>query len=295
MIELDFIQTAILRTLIYSDIFDYPLTVGEIFLYLIGNQPCGQQEIVDALEDLRQQGTIGEKAGLFSLRDREDICNLRAKRQKWSEEKLIKAKKWVWLLRLIPWIRLVAVTGAVAAGNTDEGSDIDLMIIADAKRTWLTRFLFLGILKILGLRVDLKRGFTANRFCVNLFIADNCLEYPQKNLYTANEIVRIKPIFERNEFFQKFLKTNQWICSFLPNFMRSPLAGLGETSQKRLLASFGLLDFLEKITRSWQIKKIRQNFPQTNNLKDDELLLYQPHDCQEEVLNEYKKRCQRET
>jgi len=295
MIELDFIQTAILRTLVYSGIFDYPLTPEEIFLYLIGNKSYSQQEINGSLGDLSRLGLIGEREGFFFLKNREVICDLREKRQKWSEEKLIKVKNWVWLFRLIPWIRLVAVTGAVAAGNADENSDIDLMIIANSKRIWLTRFLVLGLLKILGLRVDLKRKLTANRFCVNLFIADNCLEYPQKNLYTANEIIRIKSIFERNNFYQRFLAENQWVLGFLLNFsLRGPLARQGDPSQKDgqpvPLSGTGLGDYFEKLTRSWQIKIIRRNFPQTIDIGDEDLVSFQPNDCSRRILDEFQKR-----
>jgi len=280
-------QKAVFNTLVYSDIFDYPLTPEGTFLYLIGDKPYGRQEINDALEGLKQLGIIWEKGGLFFLRDREYICDFRVKRQKWSEEKSIKVKKLVWLFRLIPWVQMVAVTGAVAAGNAEEISDIDLMIIADSRRVWLARFLILGFLKTLGLRVDLQKKIFKDRFCVNLFIAGDKLEYPQKNLYTANEIARIRPIFERGEFYQKFLMANQWILRFLPNLSLSPSQ---KDDQPVPLSGMGLVDFFEKITRSWQIKRIRGNFPLAVNIDDKDLLSFQPNDCSQRILDEFQKR-----
>lgn len=284
-------QKAVFNTLVYSGIFDYPLKPEEIFLYLINDAPCSQQEIVGALGGLKQAGLIEEREGLFFLKNREAVCDLRKKREVWSQQKLIKVRRWIWLFRLMPWVRLVAVTGAVVANNADQTSDIDLMVIADSKRIWLTRLLTLGLLKILGLRVDLKRGLTANRFCVNLFIADDCLEYPQKNLYTANEIIRVEPIFERDDFYQKFLSANLWTSEFLPNLRRPSTVGWrGEASMKRSFFVNKLFDVLEKKTRNWQIKRIRRNFPQTVNIGDGDLLSFQPNDCSQKILAEYEKR-----
>ncbi len=68
----------------------------------------------------------------------------------------IECQKWrtvaaaVSQISLVPWIQSIWVTGALAAGSVIERDDIDLMIITDPNRLWLSRLLVVGLGLISG-------------------------------------------------------------------------------------------------------------------------------------------------
>ena len=69
-------QQAILEALAYSDIFEYPLRLNELYRYL--PMRAEVDDLSTALESLK--GQVGEKDGFYFLRDREEIVKLRRER-----------------------------------------------------------------------------------------------------------------------------------------------------------------------------------------------------------------------
>jgi hypothetical protein len=142
------------------------------------------------------------------------LIKLRRRRLEISRQKWLKAKKFVRILSLIPWIKLVCVTGALAMNNAEPADDIDLMIVTSANRLWLTRLLVL----IFGFPW-LRRGRKINdRLCFNLWLDETALPLKERNLYTAHELCQAKPIFDRDNTYQKFIQANLWYKRFLPNW-----------------------------------------------------------------------------
>ncbi len=199
-------KLAILKTLHYVDIFDYPLKVGEIQKYSV------ERLTVDEIKRVLSPTA----SGFYCLPGREEIIELRKKREVWSRPKLEKAKRVAGVLKFIPWIRLIAVTGALAVENSDEGDDIDLMIITAPQRLWLTRGLVVMFLLLTGQYRRPEK--IKDMICPNLMISEDTLEFPDHDLFTAHEIVQMSPIFERGNTYQKFLEANRWIKNFLPNW-----------------------------------------------------------------------------
>lgn len=118
------------------------------------------------------------------------------------------------LLSFIPWIKLVALTGARAINNRSLTDDIDLMIVTAKNRLWLSRLLVTIILF-----PRLRRGRTiANRFCLNLWLDETALNIKTRNLYTAHEICQLKPLFDRHQTYQKFINANLWVKNYLANW-----------------------------------------------------------------------------
>ena len=53
-------------------------------------------------------------------------------------------------------------------------------------------------------------------FCVNYFIDTDNLEIPDKNIFTATELVHIIPTYNA-ELYNDFISSNSWVRSFYPN------------------------------------------------------------------------------
>ncbi len=206
-------KKAILKTLAYADIFDYPLKEKEIERFLIAEKPT--PNINQALKEITQ---VSQKNDLFFLKGRDKIAAIRKKRQHWSQEKLEIAKKVSRWLKLIPTVKMVAVTGALAMNNSKEGDDIDLFIVTSANRLWLSRGLVVTFLRTTGLYW--RPGKIKNKICPNMLLDEKRLGIPKKeqDLFSAHEVCQLKPIWDKKGTYQKFIQKNKWVKQYLPNW-----------------------------------------------------------------------------
>ncbi|MEK7622975.1 MAG: adenylyltransferase/cytidyltransferase family protein [Patescibacteria group bacterium] len=230
----------------YADIFDYPLTDEEMHRWLISpgfdpngkNSPKGSNPIVFT-------------RGFYHLPGQSHLVALRRQRLHFSQLKWQKLQRLKWIFWLIPWVKLVAVTGALSMNNADKNDDLDLMIITAKNRLWLTRF-FLTILlffHLRGGRTDSSK--VADKLCLNLWLDETSLKIKSQNLYTAHEICQAKPLFVRDNLYQRFLASNKWVARFLPNALQglslfskdSPLRSEGESLLDKLNSFFFHLQY----------------------------------------------------
>jgi len=210
------IQTAILRTLVYADVFAYPLTLKELHRFLIGEK-TDSQSLKKALKTLKK---ISSKGDYLFLKNKEKNIYLRRKRKKWSQGKWLLARKVATWLKLIPWIKMVVVTGNLAMDNAEQDDDIDLLIITAKKRLWLTRLLTNFLVGIVANRRRPGDQKVKDKICLNMFLDENHLKIPVKeqNLFTAHEVCQLKPLWARNQLYQRFIQENLWSQKFLPNW-----------------------------------------------------------------------------
>jgi len=212
---------AILKTLAYADIFDFPLKKDELWLWLIKGkrqkkERKSEAEFEQALEKLVKAGRCGQDSGFYFLPGRKKIINLRKKREKASKPKTAKAQKVTQILKLIPWIKLIGITGGLSRKNSEEKDDIDLFFITSKDRLWLSRGFVVLILNLLGLYR--RPGKIKDMICPNMLVSEKALEMKPCDLFTAHETALMKPIFDRDRTYQRFLKANLWLKKFLPNW-----------------------------------------------------------------------------
>ena len=340
------LKTAVLKTLAYSDIFDYPLRISEIKQYLIGFQLDDPSTLSLLFTDYhgntdyhggknglsrKKLTQIGERNGYFFLQGREKIVPLRQKREKISQEKIQRAKEILGILKVVPFIKMAAVTGAAAAGNADEKSDIDVLIVTQKKRMWLARMLAILVLEIKRVRrrpdppssrrtAGLQKVYK-DKICLNMFVSEENLELPHKDLFTANEFVRMKVIWEKENTYKKFVKANGWVRKYLPNWkpelkitkhqapnskhiqstkfqistkFKAPSSKFFDILGLRFVIYllFGILnlvlDCVEKCVRIVQLKYMERR--KTTELVTDTLLMFHPNDAREWVMRKYRKR-----
>jgi len=268
------IEQAILKTLAYRDIFSYPLTAGEVHRFLI-KERATEAAVGKTLAKMTSEGLIEEKDGFFFLPGRKEVVSLRQKREVVSRVKLRKIKRYAGFLRLVPWVRAVFATGAVAVGNADDDADLDILVITAPRRLWLSRLLVFGILIALGIKRKAKCPAGKDKVCPNMFFDLDHLALPksEQNLYTAHEAVQVKVLWERESIHQRFLAENSWIKEFLPNWrqksrysdMSLRLLRQDKGRQRKtpsvpfyfyiLISSFvSIFDFLERIAYQSQLR-----------------------------------------
>lgn len=210
------LQKAILKTLAYGDVFDYPLTLSELHQFLI-KEKTSLKDLGKALTEIKEVTQDGQ---FFFLKKWQKIVQVRQKRFGWSQKKLKIAQRVAKYLKLIPFIKMVAVTGNLAMNNAEQKDDIDLLIVTSQNRLWLTRLLTVFLVELAANRRRPKDQEVEDKICLNMFLAEDCLQVPEKeqDLFSAHEVCQLKPIWHKDNTYQEFITQNQWYQKFLPNW-----------------------------------------------------------------------------
>jgi len=156
------LEKSILKTLIYFDIFNYPLTSLEICNFLI-DYSCKLKDVVRELENSENIKRYTEsKNGFYFLKGRKHILENRKVNRVNSQKKIKIALKKAQFIRYIPFVKCVCLSGSIPHFNTQKDSDIDLFIIVKKDYLWFSRFFVTIVAHILGKRRHGKK--IKNRF-----------------------------------------------------------------------------------------------------------------------------------
>ena len=252
------IQTDILKTLSYFDIFRYPLTAEEIFLHR--RIDYTENELKDHLASLINDGRIYQNQGLYSLTNDPDLAIRRINGNKRSVQQLKIAARSARILSWFPYVKGIAVSGSLSKNFSAENDDIDFFIITAADRLWIARS-FLHIFLKFALLFKKQKWF-----CLNYYIDETALFIPEQNIFTAIEIVTLKP-FYGNGIFDQFAASNEWTKQYFPYYFSNNHGSLHINTNflKRAIEKFfsggignRLDNWLMKITNiRWQKKMQR--------------------------------------
>jgi hypothetical protein len=190
-----------LLTVLYADIFDYPLTRDELNRWMIMSRrriPRGSQHY-------------------YFLKGRQRIVTIRKERTRRQREKWDIARRAAKILSGIHSILLVGVTGGLAMNNARESDDIDFFLIVEDGTIWISRLL--SVILLSKLRRKRNETRVANKICLNMFISDAQLSLPdtERDLFSAHEVLQMQPLYNRDHTYKKFLYANEWVQKFLPN------------------------------------------------------------------------------
>lgn len=203
----DPIATAILKTIVYADLFDYALTPEEVHCFLIGVR-APRDEIERTLYDpARLDGSILRLNGFIALPRRNAAVASRLRWRGEAQRQWRRARFYARLIAHFPFVRMIAVSGGLAMDNARD-NDIDFLIVTTPGRLWFVRGLVVALVRLARWRGD--------NLCPNFLITENALTMPEQNLYTAHEIFQMVPLYGL-DVFQRMRELNAWASSFLPN------------------------------------------------------------------------------
>ena len=222
------LRNPILATIIYYDVFDYPLTLIEVFKYLINparivivKGGIGEIDInmlADELDRLVKSKLVEEKNGFYFLSGRTGLYDLRIKRQKIAErkwKKFLKASRW---LQLAPYLRGIMASGSMAINNTEEKSDFDVLIIVRSGRLYTCRLFLWLISSAAGVRRKKWEKVAPDKLCFNHYLAGNALYVSHESLFNAQSYVNLKPVFASPDLVDRFYSSNLWLNNYVYNF-----------------------------------------------------------------------------
>lgn len=247
------VEAAILHTVLYADVFDFALTTTELHQYLICDRAFSLADITRTLQHSPSlQGLLCQQDGYIALAERPHLIDRRRTQQPLALNLLQTAQVYGRQLAALPFVRMVAITGAIAMQNPARpDDDIDYILVVQAGRVWLTRALSVVLVRLARLRgVEL---------CPNYVLAEDQLVQQRRDLYIAHELAQMLPLYGA-ECYGDLLAANPWALAYLPH--TQPRAIAQQPPPARLkrwgeaLLSHRLGDWLE----SWEYRRKAARF-----------------------------------
>jgi len=305
------LEKSILAAVVYFDIFDYPLTELEISKWLYCEyKRAGYSfsQIQSALIEPNLQKRLSSDKGFYFLPSRERIVDLRVKNYKNAERKFRKAVRFVKLLHLIPFIKMVAVCNSLAFSNAGDFSDIDFFIITKRKRIFLARLWANFLPKLLGLRPT--RSDTQDKLCLTIFISEDKLDISSLKLipadiYLTYWVSQIMPVYDSKEYYNRFLQANHWALDHFANFIPYQPSYRRQVKDNWLsklirliggMASWGLLGWVQELlAKKIQLRILPEKLRQVANkdtsvVINDQVLKFHDNDRRGKFQDMFEKK-----
>lgn len=229
------LEKSILLTVIYYNVLNKPLTAFEIWRYLLKpkslrSAPLKNSELnftlANVLKTLNNseylKDKVAQKNGYYFLSKKNKkhqakrIFDDAIKTQKICAQKIKKARRYAAILKYLPFIRAIFLSGSVIMGNATKQSDLDVLVIAQKDKIWLVRALLVFTTLILGIKRSSSK--TQDRICLNHYIATNHLTIPFMSIFTAQLYARLLPLYDEDNYFKKFYLKNSWLKNYLLNY-----------------------------------------------------------------------------
>jgi hypothetical protein len=218
MMKVGSLEKAIYSTVAYRDMFHFPVTPEEILRYLHGVR-CSRSELLATLSSSDfLESRLDSDGEFFCLKGRGATFAIRRARRALSHAQWPTAHRFARFLAMLPNVRMVAMTGSLAAGNFPEDGDIDFLLVTDAGALWRTRALCRLLAALDG---RLRRGL----FCPNTFLSTPALALNRRTLYDAQELCQMIPLHGL-DVYQTVRHANGWTAEFLPNAEGPPPGGV---------------------------------------------------------------------
>lgn len=289
--QLTSVQSKVILTLAYFDLFKFPLTVDEILKF--SKISSSQKDSYNwAIQELLEQQIVFKHGQYFSLLGNEKLDNKRIIGEKNANALMLKANKYAQLIHRFPFVRSVCISGSLSKGCVDDSGDIDYFIITEPQRLWVARTLLIAFKKIIL--------FNRHKyFCVNYFIDTNHLEIPDKNIFTATELLTLLPM-SGLDIYNRLIQENNWAFSYLPNVQ---ISRQQETQEKKALIKKAMeylfsgylgnqLDtlFMKLTVKRWKAKFKNFNEEELENAMRSRKYVskHHPQHFQQVVLNRFK-------
>lgn len=222
------LATAIVQTVAYVDVFDFPLLPAEVHRYLIGMAvpPAAVRTLL--ADGQLVPGPLARREGYVTLAGRQQIVETRRRREVVARHLWPVATHYGGIIAGLPFVQMVAVTGSLAVNNAEEDGDIDYLIITANDRLWLSRAFI-----ILIVRLAARRGI---QLCPNYLLSERSLTFPEQNLYTAHELAQMVPLSGR-QVYARIRRLNRWTEKWLPNATSPPRPALALDGQAKPASS----------------------------------------------------------
>ncbi len=205
-------ELAVLRSVIYASLFDYPLTLSQLCATLVEVTADGHTVAGWWRDSKFLRAAVEHRDGWYFPSGRGDLIATRARREALSRDLLDGEQPLLSLVSNMPFVRMVAVSGSLAHLNAETSADLDLFVITTPHRVWSVTFAVLLVARLRGWR---------RRMCLNYVISEDALAIEPADLFSANQIIHLRPI-TGHDVFGRFIDSNPFVRELYPNFAVPP-------------------------------------------------------------------------
>ena len=197
----------VIDAVLYGDVFDCAVTLDEAWRY--ARVAIARDELARQLHD---DPLVVGGGGLYCLAGREELLKRRPERMRNAARLERRARRVARVLRHLPFVRGLALTGSAAAADAGEEADVDLLVTVAEGRLG-TVFVLLGSLsRLLGRRF----------FCPNYYVCEGRLGLGPANVYMARELAQARTLAGDGA---ALWRANPWLEETFPN-AEPPVGGV---------------------------------------------------------------------
>lgn len=202
------IDAGILQAIAYADVFEYPLAADEVYRYLVGVNATPETVLsrLNTSRVLCKYLTTDDE--FYLLRGRDDIVATRCRRAHVAARLWPQAITYGRIIAHMPFVRMVAVTGALAVNNAAPNTDIDYFVVTAPGRLWLCRAAVIAVVRWAS-----RQGVW---LCPNYFVTERALVFEEQSLYAAHEVAQMVPLVGMATY-RRMRRSNLWTARYLPN------------------------------------------------------------------------------
>jgi len=289
------IKTAVIKTMVFFDMFNYPLTSWELWQNL--KVATDFLTLKTELDNLVEEKIIFQRNGYYFLLGREGLITIRRERYNYTNYKIKLAKEAVRLFKWLPSVKLVTVSNLIGHHNLREESDIDIFIISSAKRLWLTRLFCTGLMKITRKRPT--NSGKQDKMCLSFYASlegldMTALRFKPDDPYFDYWFLGLFSIYDQDKYLAYLRFRNPWLKKLFPNnllFKDNFLDNYVQSNKKP--KSFLIIgDFFNSLARKIQMAIMPQTLKDlaTKNsgvILSESILRFYLNDRREEFRQKY--------
>jgi len=218
-------ELAIARSVIYAGLFDYPLSLHQLHNTLLEADLTPSEILAIYGRSVRLRRIVEYRDGYFFPIGREALIGERRLREARSRLFLRRYRHALRAIGTIPFVRMVALSGSIAHLNLERGGDLDLCIVTRGRHVWTAAVLVVLLTKMLRCR---------RVVCANFLLSDAKLQLDQQDLFTANQVIHLKPLVGR-EVLDELVAANPFVRRIYPNAQVGQSADVVEWPRHRAL------------------------------------------------------------
>jgi hypothetical protein len=246
------LRVAVEKTVAYAKLFQYPLTPDEIRerLFDVEIDKCAFRDAWTSL------GYESDK----------NLLAVRQKRERISDEAIREIHPHLCTLASMPFVRMIAFSGATAHRNMNTAEDIDLFMIVEDGKLWAVYLIAILWARTKGIR---------HRLCMNYLISDAGLPLYEHDAFTAQQAASLKPVFGK-AVYDRFIAANPFVIRSFPNFdvdhHRQFYPEIAATKSKRIFEAIlriGPIQILERLSRFALHQHLRRKSTELSDIQLD--------------------------
>ena len=212
------LKDAVIKTIVFFDMFDYPLTRWDIWQNLsIETELTILENIIN---ELILENIISQHEGFYFLPGRQDLISIRRKRYNYANYKIKLARRASRLFKLMPSVKLVTVSNLIGHHNLRDESDIDIFIVTSPHRLWLDRMFCTGLMKLARQRPT--KQCKRNKMCLSFYasvegMAMESLRFKPGDPYFDHWFLGLYPVYDCSRYLSYLRFKNPWLKESFPN------------------------------------------------------------------------------